>query len=83
MRPVNIEWILNRPVKVIRLPGDQFQVESLDGLRICTISFAGGRMLFNGKDIETEDYFNILGMLDEADGSPTGYAIFKDDTVTY
>lgn len=43
------------------------------------ISYRDGRMLFDGEDIETEDFMVIVGILDAVDESPQGSLVFKGE----
>jgi hypothetical protein len=66
---VDIDWILLDKLRVTRdVKSKTYLVESLTTpLRPnVTISFSPtGRYLFNGEDIETEDFMGYVGLLDE------------------
>jgi hypothetical protein len=82
--PTGILWILARDVRLTRQKDHTYCAEELDGNgRTCVLSFSEGRLLFDGADVETEDLPAYVGMTDEADQSPTGVAIFRNDIVSY
>ena len=43
------------------------------------ISYRNGRMLFNGEDIETEDFMALLAMTEAVDESPQLSVVFKGE----
>lgn len=48
--------------------------------RACVISYSPeGRMLFDGEDIETEDFMALVGMLDAVNDSPNKHVLFNSD----
>ena len=69
---VDIEWILDDKVKlrVTRLAGDIYDIEDFNSDRKLRLSWRDTgveelRLLFDGEDIETEDYMAYLGLMDE------------------
>lgn len=85
LEPTGILWILVRDVQVTgNRDGDVYMVTELDGNgRTCVISITPkGRYLFNGEDIETEDFMAYVGMLDYVNESPNRSATFRNDVVT-
>lgn len=71
---MDIEWILEAAISVTKLNGN-YVVQELNGdSRQCVISFSadGTRMLFDGIDIETEDFMAYLGLIEQVDNDPTG-----------
>jgi hypothetical protein len=64
----NIEWILEDKLRVTKQPDAHYLVESLTTpyRANITISYSPeGRMLFNGEDIDTEDFMGYVGLIDE------------------
>jgi hypothetical protein len=74
---LDIEWILHAAVEVTKLR-DNYVVQEHDGdSRQCVITMSPtGRMLFDGEDIETEDFMAYVGMLDQVDEDPTHNVAF-------
>ena len=72
-KELDIEWPLDENVKlrVTRLSGDIYDLEDFNSDRKLRLSWEhgigdeGSRMLFDGEDIETEDYMAYLGLMDE------------------
>ena len=70
---VDIEWPLDGSVKirVTRLAGDIFDIEDINSNRKLRLSWKHGigdewsRLLFDGQDIETEEYMAYVGLMDE------------------
>lgn len=56
-------------IKVTKMEEGRYHVERLNTTDSVTITFAenGAKMLLNGEFIETEDFFAILGMLEQVD----------------
>jgi len=81
---MDIIWISDSAILVQKWADSEqkFEVTEIGGTRRCTITYSPeGRMLFNGEDIETEDFMCLVGMLDVVAESPVGMAAFSDDTV--
>ena len=73
---MDIEWILSEPISVIKVKGTYLVVERGPQNRCCVISTSPeGRMLYDGEDIETEDYMAYIGLLDAVEEAPTGEAV--------
>jgi hypothetical protein len=71
--PQDIDWILTSAIKVTKVGDTGYVVEErgVDNPRRCEISYRiGGRMHFNGEDIDTEDFMAYVGLLDAVDESP-------------
>lgn len=63
----DIEWPLDGAVKitVTRMPGNIFRICDINSARELTIKYNDqGRMLFDGHDIETEDFMAYVGLMD-------------------
>lgn len=78
-KPIDIEWILTSPLLVTRRSDlEVYIVELTDNGditgRAVTITWSpDGRMLFDGQDIETEDFMGYVSLMDEiADGQDVG-----------
>lgn len=81
-----IDWILTEDVRVTRQENGSYRAEELEGNgRTCVIAYGteDGEMRFDGEFICTEDFMGFVGLLDVVDESPTGVAVFKDETVSY
>jgi hypothetical protein len=63
----DIEWILDRPVRVERTEPGRYVAAELGGERSCVLSWRDGRLCFDDADIETEDFMAYVGMLDAVD----------------
>ncbi|HWI67100.1 MAG TPA: hypothetical protein VNS88_01755 [Nitrospiraceae bacterium] len=64
----DIEWPLDGAVKitVTRLAGNIYRIMDINSDRELTIKYNDqGRLLFNGHDIETEEYMAYVGLMDE------------------
>lgn len=64
----DIEWPLDGKTKinVTRMAGNIFRICDLGSDRELTIKYNDqGRLLFDGHDIETEDYMGYVGLMDE------------------
>ena len=72
------EWALEVPVKVSKVGHATYLVAELNGARTLGLSFLGTRLHFDGVDIETERYFDFLGMIDAAEDSPNGVVVFDE-----
>ena len=71
---VNIDWILEEKIIVTKYGHSGiYHVESFNNpIRVVDISMSkNGRMLFDGKDIETESFMGFVGLMDSMDGEPT------------
>jgi hypothetical protein len=75
---MDIEWALQVPVKITRTGYGAYRVEELNGTRKLELTFLGGRLHFDGAYIETERYFDFLGLCDAADDSPDGTTVFGE-----
>lgn len=75
------EWILEDNISVRKIRDGVYRVSDLDGFRGTDITFANGRMLFNGEDIETESFMGFVGMLDAVNDTPKGEARFIDNEI--
>jgi hypothetical protein len=70
---LDIEWPLDDKVKieVTCLAGDIFDIKDLNSDRKLRLSWKHGigsepaRLLFDGEDIETEDYMAYIGLMDD------------------
>jgi hypothetical protein len=60
-------WILDNGVRisVTRVREQEYHIKDRDSERECTITFNNDRMLFNGEDIETEEFMAFIGLIDE------------------
>lgn len=73
----DIEWILTEDITAKKI----YRVTSKDGAKTCDITFSPeGRMLFDGEDIETEDFMAYVGLLDGVDD---GYTTFEGDIASH
>lgn len=71
MSEKDISWMLDEDPEGLTLLAtgpDRVLVTGNDGRR-CELSFVNGRLLFDGEDIETEDFMVYLGILDEGQGN--------------
>lgn len=67
MNEQDINWMLDDDCLAIEATGpDTAMVTGSDGRR-CELRLVNGRLLFDGEDIETEDFMAYLGILDEAE----------------
>ena len=76
---MDIGWILEDKIRVTK-QGGTYLVESLSTPYRANVTISTsplGRMLFNGQDIETEDFMFYLQTLEEADASPDNPVIFE------
>jgi hypothetical protein len=77
----DIDWVLEAEVTVTKLTSPQyvhpfyFVEEAGSPHRHCVISFATGRMLFDGHDIETEAFMCYVGLLDQVGEYPMGQPV--------
>jgi hypothetical protein len=73
---IDIEWILTETIEVTKL-NQNYVVQEQDGHgRQCVITYnQEGRMLFDGHDIETEDYMAYVGLLDQVNEQPAGHPV--------
>ena len=79
---MDITWISDAAVLVGKISDLEYDVTEIGGTRRCSVTFSPeGRMLFDGQDIETEDFMALSGMIDEVAMSPNGLAVFTDDIV--
>ncbi len=79
-------------IKVTRLAGDIFDIEDVNSDRKLRLSWMHGitteydRLLFNGQDIDTEDFMGYLGLMDtvvEALGDKgVGTVLITDEAIT-
>jgi len=79
-------------IKVTRQPGDVFVIRDINSDRQLTLSWKRtmyvdwDRLLFDGQDIETEDFFGYLGLIDtvvEALGSKgVGTVLLTEEAIT-
>jgi hypothetical protein len=77
---MEIEWILKSEILVIKGTGE-YEVTEIGGTRKCVIKMSdAGRMLFDGKDIETEDFMAYVGLLDMVDDAENGVVFLDGDT---
>jgi hypothetical protein len=72
-KDINIDWILTEAVEVTKLR-DNYVVQERGGNGYqCVITMSpAGRMLFDGIDVETEDFMAYVGLLDMVDEQPAG-----------
>jgi hypothetical protein len=75
---MDIEWMLQVPVKVTRTGYGAYRVEEINGTRKLELTFLGTRLHFDGVYAEVESYTAYLGLCDAANESPDGVAIFED-----
>lgn len=78
---VDIYWIIDdsTEIAVVKVQ-DQYAVVDLNDARVCIISHGPqGRMLFDGEDIDTEDFMAFVGMLDTVNDSPKKRVLFNSD----
>lgn len=56
-------------IKVTKMEEGRYHVERLNTTDSVTITFAenGAKMLFDGESVEVEEFFAILGMLEQVD----------------
>jgi hypothetical protein len=78
-------WVLDDEVKiaVTKLHDGNYQIEEVNGdlNRKVTISYSStGRMLFDGEDIETEEFINFVGLLDYVDEVPLRVVYLDGET---
>lgn len=69
---LDIHWPLDEGVqlRVTRLPDEAYLIEDVDSDRKLTLSWRRdgtdwSRLLFDGQDIETEEYMGYIGLMDE------------------
>jgi hypothetical protein len=68
---MDITWIAEDDVNIEKVEEKRYIATQRYTGRLCTISFGSdNRMLFDGEDIETEDFITILEMLEYVDDSP-------------
>jgi hypothetical protein len=72
-------WILLRPVRISTADGCHYRVESLDGLRHAVLAYIGGILTFDGRHRYAEEFAAFLGMIDAADESADGIAVFEEE----
>jgi hypothetical protein len=81
-KDIDISWILTEAVNATRL-NENYVVQEIDGDgRQCVITLSpAGRMLFDGIDVETEDFMAYVGLLDMVNTYPPGKTVKfgKDD----
>jgi hypothetical protein len=76
---IDIDWILTETIEVTKV-GTKYMVAEITGeprsARRVNITYnTGGRMLFDGEDIETEDFMAYVGLLDQVDEQDTGHPV--------
>ncbi len=94
-KELDIIWPIDEDevtIKVTRQAGDVYVISDVNSDRQLTLSWNHGigndpsRLLFNGQDIETEDYMGYLGLIDtvvEALGPKgVGTVLMTDEAVT-
>jgi hypothetical protein len=60
--------------------GDNLVVRDIESGITCTITYnSKGRMLFDGFDIETEEFMGFVGIQDAVEDSPNKKVAFKSD----
>ena len=70
---MDIHWILAEEISATKVATGHYLVSALDG-KNCNITFSPeGRMLFDGQDIETEDFMAYVGLLDMIDDGETHF----------
>jgi len=92
---LDIEWPIDEDdvtIKVTRQLGGTYVIKDVNSDRQLTMSWKHGtssdqsRLLFNGKDIETEDFMGYLGLMDtvvEALGDKgVGTVLLTDEAIT-
>jgi hypothetical protein len=91
---LDILWPIDEDIdiKVTRQPGGTYVIRDVNSARQLTLSWKedanndGYRLLFDGQDIETEDYMGYLGLMDdviEALGSKSvGTVLITDEDIT-
>jgi len=94
MSELDILWPIDEDVvdlKVTRQPGDVFVIRDVNSDRQLTLSWSQvadeySRLLFDGHDIETDDFFGYLGLIDdvvEALGdNGVGTVLITDEAIT-
>jgi hypothetical protein len=70
---MDIGWILTDEINAGKIQSGHYRVMSVDGVKECDITYRDGRMLFNGEDIETEDFMAYVGLLDAIDEGETHF----------
>lgn len=76
---MDIEWILTDKLCVTKLP-DCYLIESVTHPTHEDMQLRfnrAGRLLFNGEDIETEDFMAYVGLLDGVNDSPNNPVIIE------
>lgn len=62
-------WILDNGTRmtVTRINDSDFHIKDRDSKRECMISWTadGSRMLFNGANLEREDFMSFVGLMDD------------------
>lgn len=65
---MDIGWILTDKIRVTK-QARSYLIESLSTPYRNNVSITFSRMLFNGEDIETEDFMAYVGLLDQVNAS--------------
>jgi hypothetical protein len=92
MLDLDIYWPLDDEIKirVTRKAGDIFHIEDVNSDRKLTLSWSHvtgeqSRLLFDGHDIETEDYMAYIGLMDQVvetlGDKGVGTVIIDDESV--
>lgn len=67
-------------VEARKIADGRYEIKDCESGIKCIISYnQEGRMLFDGEDIETEDFMSYVGMLDTVDDSPNKAVRFNAD----
>jgi len=81
MKAAEPGWALKSEILVIKGEG-KYEITEIGGRRKCEISFNDqGRMLFDGQDIETEDFMAYVGLLDIVNDALTDVVLLLDGDV--
>jgi hypothetical protein len=71
---MEIDWILTSAITVNKVDAGSYLVREKGGeRRTCTLSFVNDRLLFDGVDIETEDFMAYVGLTDMVDDGVTDF----------
>ena len=71
---MDIEWILTDEINAVKISDLHYFVTTPNDKKDCHITFSDeGRMLFDGRDIETEDFMAYVSMLDAVDEGQTHF----------
>ncbi len=83
---MDIEWMIDPDVTVVgskHAEGHYLMSEWGGEKRSCLISYSPeGRMLFDGEDIETEEFMTYVGMIDQINEAPGNVVFFPSDGQT-